>query len=294
MAANYKLDEVVREYLIESGEPEAKRFRFQQMGIACMREMNMDFSGTPSVVTLPISDLDTVVLPKDYVKYTKIGICDYNGNIVQLGLNNDMKMLGDKDNCGNLQTLKESCNCGTKSCSTCNTTTSTSSCSCGNSCGGGCSVNGSSGSFGPGFSGALMPGWGWDGYSDNFRNGEAMGRFFGIGGGNSPAGYYKVNTNLGVIQIQNRCGHNIILEYLSDVSLTDGDINVHPYLIFAIKRYIAWAVIVDNSSISESAKQGRLRDWNLARRQSIKRFNSSTMKEWLDTLRKYNIAAPRF
>lgn len=323
MAANYTLDEVVREYLIESGEPEAKRFRFQQMGIACLREMNMDFSGTPSVVTLPINDLDSVVLPKDYVKYTKIGICDYNGNIVQLGLNEDMKLMGEKNDCGNIMTIRESCSCGKRSCMNCNKQTSPSNCGCGNNSGncgcngqnavngcggGGCSgacggsCNGGCGGvpefgaayYGGGFYGALIPGWGWDGYSDNFRNGEVLGRFFGIGGGNSPAGYFKVNSNLGIIQIQNRCGNQIILEYLSDISMTDGEISVHPFLIFAIKRYIAWSSIVDNRSIPENHKQGRLKDFNLARRQAIKRFNSATQKEWLDVLRKYNMAAPRF
>jgi hypothetical protein len=319
VAANYKLDEVVREYLIESGEPEAKRFRYQQHGIACLREMNMDFSGSPSVVTLPVNDLDSVVLPPDYINYTKIGVCDFNGNIVQMGLNEDMKMLGDKNDCGSYKTIAESCRCGNdRSCSICNGQTNPSNCGCGSNCGGHCSgqnpVNGcggggcsgscggtcaAAGGFGAGYTGtgfygALIPGWGWDGYSDNFRNGEILGRFFGVGGGNSPAGYFKVNNNLGVIQLQNRCGNQIILEYIADISLTNGDINVHPFLIFAIKRYIAWASIVDNMSIPEGAKQGRLKDYNLARRQAIKRFNSSNQKEWLDALRRYNMAAPRF
>lgn len=323
MAANYTLDEVVREYLIESGDAEAKRFRFQQMGISCLREMNMDFSGSPSVITLPISDLDTVVLPKDFVSLTKIGVCDFNGNIVQLGENMDMKLMGEKNQCGDIMSIRESCSCGNKkSCMICNKQQNPSgNCGCGGSggCGGTCgstsgfgtggSCNGSCGGncggicgqadfgagyYGAGFYGALMPGWGWDGYSDNFRNGEILGRFFGIGGGNSPAGYFKINNKLGVIQIQNRCGNSIILEYLADITLSDGEINIHPFLVDAIKRYIAWAKIVDNLSISESAKESRKRDWNLARRLAIKRFNSATQKEWLDMLRRYNMAAPRF
>lgn len=322
MPANYKLDEVVREYLIESGQPEAKRFRYQQMGIACMREMNMDFSGSPTVVTLPISDIDTVVLPKDYVKYTKIGVCDFNGNIVQLGENPAMKLMGEKNDCGSIMSIRESCSCGNrKSCMICNKQQNPSGqCGCGNSgCGGTCgstsgfstggSCNGSCGGncggicgeadfgagyYGSGFYGALIPGWGWDGYSDNFRNGEVLGRFFGIGGGNSPAGYFKVNDKLGVIQIQNRCGSSVILEYLADISLSEGDVNVHPFLIQAIKRYLAWASIVDNMSVPENMKQGRFRDYSLAKRQAIKRFNSSNQKEWLDALRRYNMAAPRF
>lgn len=297
MAANYKLDEVVREYLIESGQPEAKRFRYQQMGIACMREMNMDFSGSPTVVTLPISDIDTVVLPKDYVKYTKIGVCDFNGNIVQLGENPYMKLMGEKDDCGNIMSIHQTCSCGSrKSCMICNGQQNPSGqCGCGNNCGGSCGqYDFGAGYAGSGFYGALIPGWGWDGYSDNFRNGEVLGRFFGIGGGNSPAGYFKVNDKLGVIQIQNRCGSSVILEYLADISLSEGDINVHPFLIQAIKRYLAWASIVDNMSVPENMKQGRFRDYSIAKRQAIKRFNSSTQKEWLDALRRYNMAAPRF
>ena len=298
MAANYTLDEVVREYLIESGDSEAKRFRFQQMGISCMREMNMDFSGSPSVVTLPISDLDTVVLPKDFVSLTKIGVCDFNGNIVQLGSNEDMKLMGQKNDCGDIMSVREACACGNnKSCMICNGQQNPSGqCGCGNSgCGGSCGGGlYGAGYAGSGFYGALVPGWGWDGLSDNFRNGEVMGRFFGIGGGNSPAGYFKINNKLNVIQIQNRCGSSIILEYLADITLSDGEINVHPFLVEAIKRYIAWSKIVDNLNVSESAKDSRKREWNLARRQAIKRFNSATQKEWLDMLRRYNMAAPRF
>src|SRR3990167_2362486 len=48
------------------------------------------------------------------------------------------------------------------------------------------------------------------------RNGEQMGAYFGLGGGNSVYGYYMINEPQGEIQFSSLLsGHEVVLEYLS-------------------------------------------------------------------------------
>ena len=82
------LDQVVREFLIENELPEHKYFQSLQFGISCLRELNLDVTGVPVIVELPVSDSDTVDLPVDYINYISLGFCDDAGYFRELGKNN--------------------------------------------------------------------------------------------------------------------------------------------------------------------------------------------------------------
>src|SRR3990167_9608425 len=57
------------------------------------------------------------------------------------------------------------------------------------------------------------------GYSDNdYRNGEVLGRQFGLGGGNNTRGYYKFYESEGYIALQNYSGETLWMEYVADLS----------------------------------------------------------------------------
>ncbi len=256
------LDQVIRELMISSGDTtENKYARYLQCGINGLREFNFDISqgstGSPTCAYLTVNDNQTVDLPNDYVNYIKIAVIDGNGQIHSLGLNESMAFNNAVDSCGNPIAAIP------------NTVTNTPS-------------------------SAYFFLANTDGYADNFRNGEMTGRFFGIGGGTNPYGYYKVNTSTNQIQLGCTNTGTIFLEYLSDLTLVDGEYLVHPYSVAALKRFIRYEIIEMNDRISDATKErARIEKYNEMAK-SKARFNSFNVTEWTAAFRSGNLAAPKF
>jgi hypothetical protein len=107
------LDKLIREYLIEVGETNLNKYaRFLQYAISGLREFNIDFSGVPTLVALPVNANGTVDLPTDYVSYIRIAVCDGDGNLHSLGYNPNMCIGVDFDKCGNVQANEGADNIG--------------------------------------------------------------------------------------------------------------------------------------------------------------------------------------
>jgi hypothetical protein len=250
------LDELVREFLIEKGDSNFNQYaRHLQFAISGLREMNIDTSGVPTTVILNINDNHTVNLPNDFLNYTRIGILGFNGQIADLGINQNLLGLIASDNCGNPQVPTGR--------SQANTMITDSG-------------------FGIG-----------DTFGDNYRNGELMGRFFGIGGGNNSNGYYNIKRGDNVLILSTTVAHQIILEYIADIKKVDGNFNVHPFLIEALKFYMYWKSIKMNDSKGLGEKQMAKKDYDVAYQQSKRRFNSATMNEWRQTFLSGNIGTAR-
>jgi hypothetical protein len=261
----HKLDKVVREYLIESGETNlAKYSRAYQFGVSGLREMNMDLSGVVQIAVLPINSADQVYLPNDYIQYTKIGLVCGDGIVRSLGLNPNINLALSVDNCGNPQAPNVR-------------------------------ISNPSGVD-------ILANANWDGFTDNFRNGELMGRFFGIGGGQNPFGYYRIDERNNVIQLgalnsgspSNIQIQNIVLEYISNLNLHDGDYQVHPFIVESIKCWIHWRMISWNSSRSLGEKEMARKDFFQKRREAKMRYGAATIDEWLSALRSGNFASIKF
>lgn len=258
----YKLDKVVREYLIESGETGlAKYARAYQSGVSGLREMNMDLSGVVQVVSLPINSADQALLPTDYIQYTKIGLVGQDGLVHSLGLNPNINLDLSVNNCGDQQapTVRQ---------------------------------------FNPNdFD--LLANADWDGLADNFRNGELMGRFFGIGGGQNPFGYFRIDHRNNVIQLgalscngePNKAPQSIILEYIANLDLHEGDYTVHPFLVESIKTWIHWRMIVFDRNRSLGDKDMAKNGFYQQRRMAKMRYGAATADEWLSALRSGNFAS---
>ena len=263
------LNELVSEYIVESSETENKRFKFLSIGISGIKNLNMDISGVPTIAILPINDNDTVNLPLDFIRYTRIGLIDSQGNVQEMGLNNNMALNRTADNCGNVIKNVPMVNSGS--------------------------------TFDPNYpfvnGGNGVVDWRVSGQNealgDHVTNGENIGRFYGIGGGNNKYGYYKLDTQMGVIQLQNRSTTNIsdhiFLEYLADAKMTNGEFEIHPFIVETIKAWIYWKSIQrnDKKGLGERdlAERTYWKEYNAANR----RFNSKTLSEWMATFRKKNV-----
>lgn len=258
----FSLDQVIRELMIELGESSENKYaRYLQHGISGLREFNFDLSanngGSPTCVYLNVNDNQTADLPKDYINYVKIATIDCHGNIHSLGLNNSMAFNNAVDSCGNPIAVVPVSNSSSND-------------------------------------NAFFTGGSWDGYADNFRNGELVGRLFGIGGGSNPFGYYRINTSTGQIQLGSVTTELIFLEYLSDLSLVDGEYFVHPYCVETLKSYIYWKINLRNPRQSGNVKGEARQEYFNEYFRSKARFYSMNEREWLDTFRKINTAATKF
>lgn len=134
-----------------------------------------------------------------------------------------------------------------------------------------------------------------EGYSDNYRNGECVGRMFGIGGGNNAYGSYRIDMQRGTINfgglIDRGC---VVLEYLANLSMVDGKYQVHPFIVESLKSYMYWKDIWRNGTKNLGDKELAKRQFYLDEKQSRRRFNNTDIQTWLQALRFGNKAAPKF
>lgn len=256
----YLLGDIVREWLIEKGEGQENLYkRLYFIGTSGMRELHMDVNGLVKIAELTINSTDTVDLPSDYLQYSKVGLCGADGRIHSLGLDNDL--------CLN----KVYNDCGTRIAHT--------------------QIEGDGGIIiGP--DGAANSPWAFA--PGVFGN---TGGMFGLGGGNNANGYFRYDRASNQLLLANMRipSTSIILEYISDLSATeDGDFIVHPFEIQTIKSWISWQYVIDNLNVSMGEKVNRERIYYASRLKMNQRYNSSTVQEWAEALRKSNTAAVRF
>jgi len=121
----------------------------------------------------------------------------------------------------------------------------------------------------------IWNGWYWD---NNIRNGEVMGRFFGIGGGNNANGYYRFDLEHGQILLSGTPAltDSIILEYIADINAVDDDYLVHPFIVDTLKNWIYWKSIARDRNRSANEKEMAMIDYQRSERISRIRFNSRT------------------
>lgn len=256
------LDEVVREYLLEEGHTEHKKYRALQLGIACLRELNLDVSGTPQNKLITVSDNDTVPLPNDFISELNVYLCGSNGKIFPLVPDNDICLPRDTDDCGDLTTTTQ--------------------------------VNvdiSNEGTLLDELYGSTAGGY----EANHVKNGQLTGGFFGQGGGQNRNGYYKIDEKNGFIVLSRYIGgDSIYLEYIADLSRTDGNFQIHPYIVNTIKQYIRWKMVANNMNVPMARIANEERLYKESYRNSLARFNSFTVQELLSSLRKGNKLSPKF
>jgi hypothetical protein len=253
----HSLDSVCREWLIEKGESNMNRFaKVYQIAVSGLREINMDDSGTVSVAILPCNLVDQVNLPVDFVSLIRLSMVDFAGNLQALTGNDNIAFASWFDSCGNPVKHAPQANVEPN------------------------------GTFWNGISG----------YTDNFRNGEATGRMFGVGGGNNVYGTYRVDRQNGTIVFGNLMANvdQVVLEYLADLSAVDGKYLVHPFMIASIKAYISWMDINDNDRKGLGDKQMKERQFYNAEKQMRRRFQAKPNQDWLSAFRFANKAAVKW
>ena len=131
--------------------------------------------------------------------------------------------------------------------------------------------------------------------ADNFRNGEFVGRMFGLGGGGNRYGYYKFDPAKGWIVFDSNFSlSEVCLEYLGDMQTEAFDYIVSPFIIDAIKSGMYERSIARDRNITLGEKDLAKRRYIQDKAKAIARMNNSTLDEWYYALRKSFRLAPKF
>lgn len=259
MGSNYLLDNVVSEWIAENGKAENQRARLYTIAVSCLREINMDVNGIIKIVELSINDNDTVDLPEDFMNYSKIGIVGGDGRIHCLGRDNSISMNPTYSDCG-VQIR-----------------------------------NPNTDNVDYPFAGLPYAGY-FYGLGSGLMDGNAG--IFGLGGGNNNIGYYRLDRASNSLWLANMsilAGTTLIMEYIADINASsDGDFEVHPYIVDTIKNWISWKYVNGDRNTSLGEKQLRRHEYFNSLRISKSRYGASTVEEWAMALRTANTASPRF
>lgn len=252
----YTLTDIVNEFLIEKGDSSANRFaQLYAIGLSGLREIHQDVNGIIKIAELDINSNDTVDLPNDYIQYSKVGICGDDGRIHSLGLDNKLCLNKVYNDCG--VQIKHS------------------------------QFQSADSSF---VGNGVFP------FLGILSNPTNQGGMFWLGGGQNAFGYFRYDRASNQLLLSNlhvRC-HKIIIEYVADINIDGGDFIVHPFIIETVKRWISWRMIIEDRNFGAGEKDYRQRVFNNSYRKSNLRYNSSTIQEWTEALRKNNTATTRF
>lgn len=253
--ADKTLDQVVREYLLEAAEPEHKYIQALQFGISCLRELNFDVTGVPVIKELVVNSDDTVDLPSDYINYVRLGFTSRGGGFQELGRNNQIALNRNLDDCGARDARIP---------------------------------NDSLSSEG----GYITAGVEY--YGAHFRNGEATGGYYGLGGGNNVNGLFRIDKRYNQIQLSGyRGGDTITLEYLSDPAKADGEFTVIPFALETVKSYIRYMMALNHPrNISNAPYLKQLHDKQKKKLRA--RLKSVSVQDILQSFRLANKQAPKF
>jgi hypothetical protein len=89
------LDTIVNMYLDRSEQPIHKYYKCWQIAFSGMEELGIDFFYQIKSVKLPVLQNLTVALPDDYLKYTKVGVLNSQGEIIPMGYNSNLTTYAD-------------------------------------------------------------------------------------------------------------------------------------------------------------------------------------------------------
>jgi len=84
------LDECINDYLDESEQGNYKYFKCFHLAFRAMTELGLDVFYAVKSVKLPVNANLTVTLPADYLNYSKVGVFNQQGEVITMGVNNNL------------------------------------------------------------------------------------------------------------------------------------------------------------------------------------------------------------
>jgi len=254
------LDKIVRQALIANGEESLHKYaRYLQFGMEGAKDFYMDSAQDVKTVRLTMDAVKQVELPLDFVDWVKVGVV-IGDRIKVMGVCDTLPILTVRDDCGALQPYTSNVPANSIP-----------------------------------IDSILYGGY----YFFNYTNewGELTGKLYGIGGGYTDIGYFRVLRNLGdhgVIQFNSDVNTtDVYLEYISNGFDPKEETIINSYAEKCIQFYIHWRVAWHkHGAASGNAKESEFQYYNELRKARI-RVMGLTTREVLELSRKYYIQAPK-
>lgn len=128
--------------------------------------------------------------------------------------------------------------------------------------------------------------------SQHIKNGEIIGAYYGVGG-RSTAGEFRINQQKNQIELSsNLANSNVILDYIANPEMVNGEFMVHPFLREPLMNYIEMASKRRFVSRGEAAALRRTyvksKDW------AKMKFDGMSYEESLEISRKNFMLAPKY
>lgn len=120
-------------------------------------------------------------------------------------------------------------------------------------------------------------------YSSMFRNGQALGRWYGNKGGGAYT--YRMDWDRGLLEFSSNVGGQVIVEYLSDPNKVGAEYMVHPFLVDAIEYGIHYRLMKFKRSYSLSERQIARSDYLNAKHHAKVRFACESIGNMINASR---------
>lgn len=251
-----KLDDIIKGFLTERGEETSHNYsRMLRLAVDGLKDLYIDVSGVAKVVKLTIDPNNwTANIPKDFITLNRMSVC-IGERLFPLMEDNNICITAEYDDCGAPADR-------------------------------------------PNFPYPIQR----TGYyynssfyqNTNWRVGEYIGRQYGGGGGQSVYGRFRMDLANGWVQFQalRRFDH-VIMEYLANPQMVNGEFLVHEYDVQALRAYMYWASIRsrENTSLGEKSNAERL--YYAQKNMASQRHNAPTLDKLYQSIYKHFQLAPK-
>ncbi len=274
MSRNYiPLNQVINDFVITldtddyvSNAPDTTIRSFALRGI---REMGFDMLKAIRSLKLPVGTNNTVVLPDDYVDWSKVGVVGQDGLVYVLGENKNINMSQ------TYSTDSDGDNFDADGDDLFDRTDS----------------KGATDSGSPASSSSIADGMN----SYIFRNfvlDNNQGRLYGLGGGNY-YGEFRVNLDQNRIELKSNSSiSELVIEYVADEARSSNP-RVHVYAEEALRCFVYYKMVERKASVPANEKARARQEYYNERRKANARMKSFTKEELLKTIRKNYKQAPK-
>lgn len=253
-----KLDSIIKGFLNEREEETSHNYaRMLRIAVDGLNELYIDHAGLSKVVKLTVDTNNwTANIPKDFITHNRVSVC-IGERLYPLSEDNGICVTAEYDDCGAPADRPNYPY--------------------------GANLNNMSYYYNSFYY-----------QNSNWRNGEFIGRQYGAGAGVSVYGRYRMDLNNGWIQFQSlRHFDHVILEYLSNPQMINGEFLVHEYDVQALRAYMYWASIRSRENTSLGEKTNAERQYYAQKNLACQRHNAPTLDELYQAVYKHFQLAPK-
>jgi hypothetical protein len=256
------VDSIVRGAMSAMGEESLHKYqRCLQFGLQAAKTFYMDSARVVKTTKLTMSDIKQVDLPTDFVDWVKVGVV-CGDRIKVFGVNENLPILVDEDACGNIVAYDNS----------------------------DCDVN----SFPADISN--YGGYPFLNYINEY--GEITGGLYGVGGGYTDIGYFRVLQSTGSgakLQFNSEVNtSDVYIEYISNGFDPNTETVVHAYAADAIEFYIHWRIAWHKYGAASRDAQGAKAEYYDELHRARRRMMDLTTRDVLELSRKYYTQSPKY